>query len=244
MREPDWLEGSRVLITGAAGVFGRALVDRALRMGATVTATGRKPGIGAADLPSDVHVLPADLSVPGECLEVVERAVDRMDGLDVLINNAAVLIRRAFVDLTLEDIESSWALNLRAPLLLMQAARPHLERGRAPAIVNVVSTAGVSGGIAQVSSYAMTKAALIVLTKSVAREFGGRGIRVVCVSPPTMHSQMQAALPDDVRNAVQKLNVLGRPAQPEEAALITLFVASPHASLITGSIVDATAIVY
>ena len=125
----------------------------------------------------------------------------------------------------------------------MQAARPHLERGSAPAIVNVVSTAGFSGGVARVSAYGMTKAGLIVLTKAVAREFGPLGIRVNCVSPPTLDSQMQASLSDEEREAVRGMNVLGRPADPREIALATLFVASPLASFITGTTIDASAVV-
>lgn len=242
MKAPDWLAESRLLVTGAAGMLGRALVAEAVAQGAVVTATGREPTIEAAEFPAGVHVVAADLADPGACRSVVEQAAERMGGIDVLINNAAVLVRRPFAELTIDDLERAWTVNLRAPVLLMQAARPHLERGRSPAIVNVVSSAGVSGGVAPVSAYGMTKAGLIVVTKSVAREFGPLGIRVNCVSPPTLDSQMQASLSSEERLRVRSLNVLGRPATAEEVARTTLFVASPYAAFVTGTTLDATAL--
>lgn len=244
MSDPAWLsQSSRVVVTGAAGMLGRGLVEEAVHQGAAVTATGREPSIGSAEFPPAVYVLPADLADADQCRDVIERAADLMGGIDILINNAAVLIRARFADLSLADLERAWAVNLRAPVLLMQAALPHLQHGRSPAIVNVVSSAGVSGGIAPVSAYAMSKAGLIVVTKAVAREFGPLGIRVNCVSPPTLDSQMQASLDSAERAKVRSLNVLGRAASVEEVARIILFVASPHASFVTGTTVDATALV-
>jgi NAD(P)-dependent dehydrogenase (short-subunit alcohol dehydrogenase family) len=243
MSEPGWVSGARIVVTGAAGALGRGLVEEAARQGAVVTATGREPTIDSVEFPAGVHVLPADLADPHQCRDVIARAVELMGGIDVLINNAAVLIRERFADLGLDDLERAWAVNLRAPVLLMQAALPHLERGNSPAIVNVVSSAGVSGGVAPVSAYAMTKAGLIVVSKAVAREFGALGIRVNCVSPPTLDSQMQASLDREERAKVRGLNVLGRAASVEEVARIVLFVASPYASFVTGTTVDATALV-
>jgi len=243
MNDPGWLSQSRVVITGAAGTLGRGLVEEAMRQGAAVTATGREPTIDSVQFPAGVHVLPADLADADQCKDVIQRASELMGGIDVLVNNAAVLIRARFADLSLADLERAWEVNLRAPVLLMQAALPHLQRGRSPAIVNVVSSAGVSGGVAPVSAYAMSKAGLIVVSKAVAREFGPFGIRVNCVSPPTLDSQMQASLDSEERAKVQSLNVLGRAASVEEVARVVLFVASPHASFVTGTTVDATALV-
>lgn len=240
---PDWVRGKRLLITGAAGLLGLALVEEAVRQGATVAATGREPRLSRTMFPAGVHAIAADLVDPGQCGPLVDRAAEALGGLDVLVNNAAVLVRRRFAELSLDDLEQAWAVNLRAPALLMQAARPYLERGSAPAIVNVVSTAGISGGVARVSAYGMTKAGLIVLTKAVAREFGPRGIRVNCVSPPTLDSRMQASLSDEERETVHRMNVLGRPAELREIALATLFLASPYASFITGTTIDASAVV-
>lgn len=86
----------------------------------------------------------------------------------------------------------------------------------------------------------MTKAALIVFTKSAAREFGSDGIRIVAVSPPTMESQMQAALDGESRRTVRAANVLGRVFDVEEAARLVLFLASPYGSSVTGTTVDGT----
>lgn len=237
----DWVKGLRIVVTGAAGALGRGLVEEAIRQEATVVATGRDPGISEVRLPPAAHRIVADLSDGSQCRSLVDRAAAELGGLDVLINNAAVLTHRRIVDLNETDLRESWAVNVRAPVLLTQAAVRFLDRSASPVVINVVSSAGITGGVAPVSAYAMTKAALIVFTKAAAREFGPRGIRVLAISPPTLESQMQAALDDESRRAVRSMNVLRRPFGVEEAARLTLFMASPYASVITGAAVDATA---
>ena len=239
-----WLEGLRVLVTGAAGVLGQALVAEASQRGATVVATGRTPGIDHAPLPEGALRVAADLRDPEECRRLVQEAARHLGGLDIVVNNAATLVRKKFVDLELDDLEAAWQVNLRAPAIIMQEAFPHLCKGRSPAIVNVVSTAGVSGGIATVSAYGMSKAGLIVLTKAVAREYGPHGIRVFALSPPSLDSAMQRSLPEEERDRVRSLNVLGRIAPAEEVARFTLFAASGLGGLVTGTTVDLTAIAY
>jgi 3-oxoacyl-[acyl-carrier protein] reductase len=239
-----WLSGLRVLVTGAAGVLGRALVAEAHHRGATVVASGRSPTIDDAALPEAAIRVAADLQDPAECRGLVLVAARLMDGIDIVVNNAATLARKAFRELELDDLEAAWRVNLRAPALIMQESFPYLREGRAPAIVNVVSTAGVSGGIAQVSAYGMSKAGLIVLTKAVAREYGPHGIRVFALSPPSLDSEMQRSLPEADRDRVRSMNVLGRLAPPEEVARFTLLAASGLGGLVTGTTVDLTAIAY
>jgi 3-oxoacyl-[acyl-carrier protein] reductase len=239
----DWLAGLRVLVTGAAGGLGQALVEEASRQGASVVATGREPSIGAASFPAGTTVVAADLSDPAECHRLIEEAAAAHGGLDVLVNNAAVLVRRDFAELTLADFEQAWAVNLRAPVLLMQAARPHLERSPAAAIVNVVSTAGFNGGIDRVAPYAMTKAGLVGVTKSVAKEYGPLGIRVICLSPPAIESQMRTHLTDEVRALARTSSLLQRTADVREVALVTLFAGSPYASFVTGTTIEVTGMV-
>ena len=126
----------------------------------------------------------------------------------------------------------------------MQESFEYLRQAETPAIVNVVSTAGVNGGIATVSAYGMSKAGLIVLTKAVAREYGAHGIRVFALSPPSLDSEMQRSLPPEYRERVRSMNVLGRLAAPEEVARFTLLAASGVGGLVTGTMVDLTATAY
>ena len=239
-----WLSGLRVLVTGAAGVLGRALVAEADARGARVVATGRRPSIDTAALPEAAIRVPADLSEPDDCRQVVHEAARHLGGLDIVVNNAATLVRRAFLELELDDLEAAWQVNLRAPALIMQESFEYLREAEAPAIVNVVSTAGVNGGIAAVSAYGMSKAGLIVLTKAVAREYGPHGIRVFALSPPSIDSEMQRSLPAEHRERVRSMNVLGRLALPEEVARFTLLTASGAGGLVTGTMVDLTATAY
>lgn len=238
--EPDWVRGLRIVVTGAAGALGACLVNQAAEQGAAVAATGRDPTISDAVLPVGVRRIPADLADPSQCASLIERAAAELGGIDVLINNAAVLTHRRIIDLESADLEYSWAVNVRAPVLLTQAAIPFLKASPSPVVVNIVSGAGFTGGVAAVTAYAMSKAALIVFTKSAAREFGRDGIRVVAVSPPTMESQMQAALDDESRRTVRGANVLGRLFDVEEAARLVLFLASPYGSTVTGTTIDGT----
>ena len=195
--------GRRVLVTGAAGVLGQALVVEADHRGAAVVAAGRSPRIDDADLPQAAHRLSADLRDPAACRRLVHDAARLLGGLDIVVNNAATLVRKEFRELSLDELDAAWEVNLRAPALIMQESFEYLERGTSPAIVNVVSTAGVSGGVATVSAYGMSKAGLIVLTKAVAREYGPFGIRVFALSPPSLDSEMQRSLPEAYREQGQ-----------------------------------------
>ena len=242
--DAPWLQGIRVLVTGAAGALGQALVVEAVDQGAVVVASGRSPTIDDAQLPDAAIRLTADLREPDECRRLVHEAARLMGGIDIVVNNAAVLVRKDFRQLELEDLETVWQVNLRAPAIIMQESFDHLCAGRSPAIVNVVSTAGVSGGVAPVSAYGMSKAGLIVLTKAVAREYGPHGIRVFALSPPTLESQMQQALDDAERASVRARNVLRRPGTAEEVARFTLLAASGLGGLVTGTLVDLSATAY
>jgi len=243
-----WLEGLRVLVTGAAGGLGRALVAEADLRGAKVAATGRRPNIDTADLPAAAIRIAADLRDPDDCRMLVHEAAEQLGGLDIVVNNAATLVCKPFNELELDDLETVWEVNLRAPVLIMQESFPYLCKGTSPAIVNVVSTAGVNGGIAPVSAYGMTKAGLIVLTKAVAREYGTHGIRVFSLSPPAIESEMRRVLPSDLSVAtdrVKSMSALGRPAPPpEEIARFTLLTASGEGGLVTGTMIDLSATAY
>jgi NAD(P)-dependent dehydrogenase (short-subunit alcohol dehydrogenase family) len=240
----EWLSGLRILVTGAAGVLGRALVEEADRRGAVVVAAGRSPRIEAAALPTAAIRIAADLSEPDECRRLVHEAAGALGGLDIVVNNAATLVRKEFRLLELDELEAAWRVNLRAPAVIMQESFEYLRAGTSASIVNVVSTAGVSGGIATVSAYGMTKAGLIVLTKAVAREYGPHGIRVFALSPPSIDSEMQRSLPEEHRERVRSMNVLGRLAPPEEVARYTLLTASGMGGLVSGTMVDLTATAY
>ncbi len=239
-----WLTGRRVLVTGAGGVLGRALVAEADARGATVVASGRRPPSPRQSLPDAAIRVAADLREPADCRELVHEAARRLGGLDIVVNNAAALVRKEFRLLEPDELEAAWEVNLRAPALIMQESFDYLREGHEPAIVNIVSAAGVSGGMASVSAYGMSKAGLIVLTKAVAREYGPHGIRVFAVSPPTLASPLQSALSEAERERVRGMNVLGVQATPEEVARLTLLAATGIGGLVTGTTIDLTAIAY
>jgi 3-oxoacyl-[acyl-carrier protein] reductase len=233
------LEGKSAIVTGASSGFGKAIADALRAEGVKVAVGARR----AERLEGDfAHEL--DVTDPASAERFVAAAVEALGGLDIVVNNAATLVRREFQALELDDLDAAWEVNLRAPALIMQESFEYLRRAEAPAIVNVVSTAGVNGGIATVSAYGMSKAGLIVLTKAVAREYGPHGIRVFALSPPSLDSEMQRSLPTEYRERVRAMNVLGRLAPPEEVARFTLLTASGVGGLVTGTMVDLTATAY
>ena len=155
----------------------------------------------------------ADLRDPEDCRRLVHEAARQLGGLDIVVNNAATLACKPFNEMELDELDAAWEVNLRAPVLIMQESFAYLRDGRSPAIVNVVSSAGVNGGIATVSAYGMTKAGLIVLTKAVAREYGPHGIRVFSLSPPAIESEMRTALPADLKAGTRQDDERPRPAR-------------------------------
>jgi 3-oxoacyl-[acyl-carrier protein] reductase len=245
------LSGRVALVTGAGRGIGRGIALELARAGCRVAVNyvtePEKAEETAAEIRAlgrDALTVEADISVSSAVAAMIDRVVAVFGGLDIVVNNAATLVRRTFLDLELDDLEAAWEVNLRAPALIMQESFEYLRKAEAPAIVNVVSTAGVNGGIATVSAYGMSKAGLIVLTKAVAREYGPHGIRVFSLSPPSLDSEMQRSLPTEQRERVRSMNVLGRLAPPEEVARFTLLTASGAGSLVTGTMVDLTAIAY
>ena len=124
-----WLEGLRVLVTGAAGGLGRALVAEADLRGAKVAATGRRPNIDTADLPAAAIRIAADLRDPDDCRMLVHEAAEQLGGLDIVVNNAATLVCKPFNELELDDLETVWEVNLRAPVLIMYVAFSDFNTG-------------------------------------------------------------------------------------------------------------------
>jgi NAD(P)-dependent dehydrogenase (short-subunit alcohol dehydrogenase family) len=239
----NWVSGARILITGAAGALGQALVAESAAQGAKVVATGRKPSIDSIAFAPGVRVIPADLSRPSELEPLIERSVGQLGGLDILINNAAVLVRRPFNECTVEDFDQAWAVNVRAPVLLAQAATPHLAKGNYPVIINVVSTSGIDGGPDGGSApYALTKAALIVATRSIAKQLGPQGIRAINLVPPSMSSANRN--PTGNFGTSKRKDYLGNPGTVHDVARVAMFLSSPMAMCISGATVHVNAFAY
>jgi NAD(P)-dependent dehydrogenase (short-subunit alcohol dehydrogenase family) len=238
----------RVLVTGAASGIGRATCLRLARDG---QARGRRTGVAALDLqPSaeldgllrelaalgaDPVAVHADVGDPAATRRAVEAAVARLGGLDGLVSNAGISRPGLLVEHSVEDWDRVFAVNTRATLVLVQAARAALAASGG-SVVAVASMSGIEPH-AHLASYGPSKAALIMLVRVLAQELAVEGVRVNAVSPGMVRTQMTERVYQDDEIATQRaaLVPLGRVAAPDDIADVIAFLLSPDARYVTGS---------
>ena len=233
------------LVTGSTGGIGLASARLLADEGARVATTGRRdgaPGLGEA-----LHVT-ADLSRPGEPERLVQEVETQLGPVEVLVNNVGVAYQRSFEEVTDEQWEELWQLNVMSYVRAIRAVVPDMKRRGAGTIVNVASTAGKRPSTSM-PDYSVTKAAVLSLSRLVADVYAGHGIRCNAVTPgPTATAawladgglaDQQAARSgksrDDVLAAVGGARPLGRLAEPEEIAAVVAFLCSPRSAYVTGA---------
>jgi NAD(P)-dependent dehydrogenase (short-subunit alcohol dehydrogenase family) len=188
------------------------------------------------------HVAPLAVAADVRERDALERAVrltlDRFGRLDVLVSNAGIAQPRKVMDISPEDWSSTLDVNLRGMLNLTQAALPHLsDGGRIVAIASIAAQRG--GGLLGGPHYAASKGGVLSLAKSMAREFGPRGIRVNCVNPGVIITAMNAnAFDEETRKRLIDSIPLGRFGTPQDVADVCLFLASSQSGYLTGTAID------
>ena len=233
------LRGKACLVTGSTGGIGLETARLLAAEGARVVTSGRgeAPGVGEAE-----HVR-ADLSEPEAPGAVVDAAIAAVGGLDVLVNNVGFAVQARFEDVSDEDWDAMWQLNVMSYVRAIRAALPHLRESRG-AIVNVSSTAGKRPSVGM-PHYSVTKAAVLSLSRLVADAYAADGIRCNAVTPgPTATAawlgegglaDQQGGDREEVLAKVGAGRPLGRLAEPEEIAAVIAFLASERASYVTGA---------
>jgi len=230
------------VVTGAARGIGRAVVSRLRSAGYRIVAVDVSPTV--VDLADGDRVVPLAVDVTGSGAPetAIGRAVAEFGRLDLLVNNAARFLRRPLPDTGDEDFDALFAVNVRSVFRFTRAALPHLVETRGC----VVNTASISGlvGIANQSVYAMTKGAIVQLTRQVAIEYAARGVRVNAVAPGAVDTEFmaeaRAADPDPAASLAVTLgnHPIGRMSTPDEVARAIVFLASPSSAGITGTILS------
>jgi glucose 1-dehydrogenase len=232
----------RVLVTGAASGIGRATCRRLARGGAgKIAAVDLGPSAALDELVEELRGLGAealplhgDMGSTDDPGRVVAEAVDRFGGLDGLVSNAGINRPGPLLSYSVEDWDRLFAVNTRATFLLAQAAHPALKAsGGAIVAVGSMSGSNVHAGL---GAYGPSKAAVIMLTRVLAQEFGPDGIRVNAVSPGMVRTGMTAPVYADEQLAASRaaLVPLGRTAMPEDIADVIAFLLSPDARYVNG----------
>ena len=239
------LSGRAALVTGASRGIGRAVAELLGRAGARVAVAYRSEAEAAnlvarevASAGGEAKAIAADVSDPGEARRLVRDVLAAWGRLDILVLSAGIWEEDEAGAGSLATWDRTIAVNLRGAFLVTDAAIPHLEKSGG-SIVFISSTAGQRGE-ARHSAYAATKGALISYTKSLAVELGPRGIRVNCVAPGWVETDMtREALADGpARREIEKSIPLGRVAQPEDIAGPVLFLVSDLARHVQGEVVN------
>lgn len=229
--DPLSLEGKIALVSGGGGGIGSSVVALLLAAGADVVSAdlpGRTSADGALEIPSDL----ADSESVARLFETFRQ---HFDHLDILVHCAG--ITRDAVLWKMED--AAWSdvlrINLDSAFLLLRACVPLMRPLGQGAIILVSSINAERGKFGQ-ANYAASKAGLIGLGRTAARELGKFGIRVNIIAPGLIETEMTAALPQEVKQAAIDESVLGRAGTPEDVARAALFLASPMSSHITGQV--------
>jgi meso-butanediol dehydrogenase / (S,S)-butanediol dehydrogenase / diacetyl reductase len=234
------------LITGGGSGIGAATARRLAAAGYAVCVSGRRPEpLEEVAAETGGLAVVADTSDPEAARAAVEAAVERFGGLDVLVCNAGTGASGAVVDQTPERWAGVLETNLTGAFLACRAALPHLVEARG-AVVTVASLAGLRAG-PESAAYAASKAGLIMLTQSIALDYGPRGVRANCVCPGWIRTPMADAEMDELaargggdrEEAYARANELvplRRPGTPEEAAEAIAWLASPAASYVNGAV--------
>jgi 3alpha(or 20beta)-hydroxysteroid dehydrogenase len=225
-----------VLVTGAAGGQGLATAKAFHRADCAVALVDLDPRVleGASSMGDGASAVVADVAESTGWETIMDHIEENLGGLDVLVNNAGIYRRGTVETMQLEDIDLLYRVNQRATILGVKAALPYLKRSPAGAIVNISSSAGITGD-PEIVAYTGTKWAVRGITKSLAAELAPQKIRVNCVIPGLIDTAMATANGDTVNDQIIGRTFLHRIGEPDEVASATVFLASDGASYITGA---------
>ena len=231
------LNGKVALVTGGTRGIGGAIVRSFADEGAQVAYSGASAASvrkAATSFGSQALGFSADLADPTAPDELTEAVLAEFGRVDILVNNAGVISRAGEWEVDAAEWDRVYAVNVRAVFLLARAAARSMRERKSGSIINVSSIAGQHGGIAGSPAYASSKAAVIGLTRSLARRFAPIGVRVNCIAPADIETDMTANWPAELRDRLNALTPLGRFGSVEEVTGAVTFLASDEARFITG----------
>jgi len=232
------LTGRTALVTGSTRGIGRAIADVLTEAGARVAVVGRdqaKAAEVAEAVGGSAQGFGADVSDPASVVALVEGVEAAFGQIDILVNNAGLTRDNILFRIKDDDWDMVLDANLRGAFIAIRAASRGMMKRRWGRIINIASIVGITGNKGQ-ANYAASKAGLIGLTKSVAKELGSRNILVNAVAPGFIETDMTAAMTPEARAALSGQIPLDRLGSPKDIAGTVAFLASEHAAYITGQV--------
>ena len=237
------LKGKKALITGASRGIGRAIALKFAEAGADLALVyagredaARQTAEECGKFGVKALIYRCDVADFGQAKETVAAAIRDLGGLDILVNNAGITIDKLVMTMSEEDFDKGVAVNLKGAFNMVKHTYMHFIKQRSGRIINISSVSGLAGNAGQ-ANYASAKAALVGLTKSVAKELASRGVTCNCIAPGFIKTDMTDAMPDNIREQAVANVPLKRMGTPGEVAAAALFLASDLSSYITGEVI-------
>lgn len=237
------LKNKKALVTGSSRGIGRKVVEVFLANGAEVWGLCSKPSSAREELEkfaeengTKFHEICANVGNSEELTSVVKNALAEASNFDILVNNAGITRDGLSFRMKMEDWQDVLNVNLTGTFVVTQIVSNAMLRARSGSIINMSSIVGVHGQGGQVN-YAASKGGLIAYSKSLAKEVGARGIRVNCIAPGFIETDMTAVLGEDLKKSMIDSVPLKRGGKPEDIANAALFLASDLSSYVTGQVI-------
>lgn len=237
------LSGKTALVTGAARGIGRAVAVRLAAEGAAVALNYRGSAEKAEETAEEIRAaggsaltVQADVSDQKSVQEMFSRVLGEFGHLDILVNNAGITRDALLIGMKEEQFDAVIDANLKGCFFCMQEAAKKMIRQRSGRIISISSFSGIHGNAGQIN-YSASKAGIVGMTKTAARELSGRNITVNAVAPGFVDTDMTAVLSDKVKEAIFAQIPLKRIARPEEIAAAVAFLAGEDAGYITGQVI-------
>jgi len=237
------LKGKSAVITGGVRGIGKAIAEEFCRQGADVLLCYRSNDEAAQKTAEElkqygtrVELIKGDVSDPQHAEEAAKRAKDLFGKIDVLVNNAGITKDKLLMRMTPSDFDEVIQANLNGSFYFLQAISPIMIKQKGGRIINISSIVGVRGSAGQIN-YSASKAGIIGMTFSAAKELGRRGITVNAVAPGFIETDMTEILTEDQKKAMMNVISLERAGKASDVAYTVAFLASDQASYITGQVI-------
>ena len=238
------MEGKVAVVTGASRGIGKAIAVKLASKGATVVINYNGSRERAEEVKNEVEsaggkavIIQCNVADFDACKEFIETVIKEQGRIDILVNNAGITKDGLIMKMKEEDFDSVLNVNLKGTFNTIRHSARQMLKQRSGKIINISSVSGILGNVGQ-ANYAASKAGVIGLTKTMARELGIRGITVNAIAPGFVDTEMTEVLSEEIRENACKQIILGRFGKPEDIANTAVFLASDKADYITGQVIS------